>query len=97
MRLSQKVLAQPRFEDQVSETLVTKTLRFTEENSECPFFLYFASVDPPRIFKPNLREYVEQSFSETPGWHSEGVRPPRGFASKISKILFRKDGLHPSY
>ncbi len=56
MRLSQKVLAQPRFEDQVSETLVTKALRFTEENSERPFFLYFASVLPPSIFKPNLRE-----------------------------------------
>jgi arylsulfatase A len=39
-------LAQPRVDDQVSETLVTKAVRFIEENHERPFFVYFTSVVP---------------------------------------------------
>ena len=48
-------LAQPRVDDQVSETLVTKALRFIEENRERPFFLYFTSVVPHTHITPAAR------------------------------------------
>jgi arylsulfatase A len=48
-------LAQPRVEDQVSGTLVTKALHFIEENRERPFFLYFTSVIPHTHITPAER------------------------------------------
>ena len=48
-------LAEPRVDDQVSETLVTKAVRFIEENRERPFFLYFASVIPHTHVTPAAR------------------------------------------
>lgn len=45
-------LAQPRVEDLVSGTLVTKALHFIEENRERPFFLYFTSVIPHTHITP---------------------------------------------
>ena len=48
-------LAQPRVDDQVSETLVGKALHFIEENRERPFFLYFTSVVPHTHITPAAR------------------------------------------
>jgi arylsulfatase A-like enzyme len=48
-------LAQPRVDDQVSETLVTKALHFIEEHRERPFFLYFTSVVPHTHITPAAR------------------------------------------
>jgi arylsulfatase A len=39
-------LSEPRVDDLVSGTLVSKALHFIEENRERPFFLYFTSVIP---------------------------------------------------
>jgi arylsulfatase A-like enzyme len=48
-------LAEPRVDDLVSGTLVTKALHFIEENRERPFFLYFTSVIPHTHITPAER------------------------------------------
>jgi arylsulfatase A-like enzyme len=48
-------LAQPRVDDLVSETLITKALGFIEENHESPFFLYFTPVIPHTHITPAAR------------------------------------------
>lgn len=48
-------VAQPRVDDQVSETLVTKALHFIAENRDRPFFLYFPSVVPHTHITPAAR------------------------------------------
>jgi arylsulfatase A-like enzyme len=48
-------LAQPRVDDLVSGTLVTKALHFIEENRDRPFFLYFTSVIPHTHITPAER------------------------------------------
>lgn len=48
-------LAQPRVEDLVSGTLVTKALHFIEENRDRSFFLYFTPVIPHTHITPAER------------------------------------------
>jgi arylsulfatase A len=48
-------LADPRVDDLVSETLVTKALDFIEQNRDRPFFLYFTSVIPHTHITPAKR------------------------------------------
>jgi arylsulfatase A-like enzyme len=48
-------LAQPRVDDLVSGTLVTKALHFIGENRERPFFLYFTPVIPHTHITPAER------------------------------------------